>query len=54
MREETELYRKMYTVLFNAVTDALELIGNGENSAAAVKLATAQYESECIYINYGE
>ena len=44
-------YQKMYTTLFNAITDALQLIEK-ENSAEAIALLKrAQQSSEDQYVN---
>lgn len=42
-------YQKMYTVLFNAITDALDLLE--ENSQAAACLKLAQQKTEDLYIS---
>ena len=47
------MYQKMYTTLFNAITDALELMEDHEFEAAHLKLTTAQQESEELYICEG-
>ena len=44
---EKELYWKMYSKLFNAITDVLPLI---ENTKASETLKQAQIESEKMYI----
>ena len=44
-------YRKMYYILFNAITDAVELLDT--TSHAAYKLRTAQMQCENIYIEDG-
>ena len=43
-------YKKMYTTLFNAVTDALRLMEDEEFVDAAVILATAQLQTEEMYM----
>ncbi len=43
-------YRKMYTLLFNAVTDALESLHRGETIDAEYTLKTAQAACERLYI----
>ena len=43
-------YKKMYTTLFNAVTDALGLMEDEKFVDAAVVLATAQLQTEEMYI----
>ena len=45
-------YKKMYLHLFNAVTDALELLP--EENRAAQLLRTAQMVCEELYIQQGE
>ena len=42
---------KYYTTLFNAVTDAIELISRSEVSEAMACLVTAQQKAEEIYIS---
>ena len=46
-----ELYRKMYLHLFNAVTDAVRLLGAGQTQAAALLLEKAQQDCEELYIS---
>jgi len=46
------IYKQMYLLLFNAVTDALEAME--ENSAAAVRLRQAQQRCEELFIQQGE
>lgn len=43
------MYKKMYLTLFNAITDALELMKKG-NSAGPAALLRPQRSSEDIYI----
>ena len=45
------MYKKMYTTLFNAVTDALELLEDRQFEAAHLKLIAAQRETEELYIS---
>ena len=45
------MYKKMYTTLFNAVTDALELLEDHQFEAAHLKLMAAQRETEEICIS---
>ena len=45
------MYQKMYTTLFNAVTDALEMMEDHEFEAAHLKLIAAQRETEEQYIS---
>ena len=42
---------KYYTTLFNAVTDAIELISHSEVSEAMACLVAAQQKAEEIYIS---
>lgn len=41
-------YQKMYTLLFNAITDALQDLSAG---AAMVQLAAAQQQAEELYLS---
>ena len=43
-------YQKMYTTLFNAITDALEEIQKQNIGLAQDRLITAQQQTEEIYI----
>ena len=43
-------YRRLYTMLFNSITDALECIENGDAEAAKAVLIKAQQNAEDIYI----
>ena len=43
-------YQKMYLLLFNAVTDALELLERGEVTLSAETLRSAQCSCEEIYM----
>lgn len=45
-----EVYQKMYTMLFNAVTDALEKIEAQNYGDAKDLLIAAQQQAEDIYI----
>lgn len=47
-------YQKMYTTLFNAVTDALRLMEKGNSAGAADLLRRAQQSTEEQYISAGE
>ena len=47
-------YQKMYTTLFNAITDALRLLEKGNSAEAAALLKRAQQSTEELYINAGE
>ena len=44
-------YQKMYTTLFNAITDALCLIDDGNLVAAKALLKRAQQATEELYIS---
>ena len=44
-------YKKMYFHLFNAITDALRDMENGDPSAAGRRLILAQQETEEMYIS---
>ena len=44
-------YKKMYFHLFNAITDALNDMTNGDPSAAKQQLIRAQQETEEMYIS---
>lgn len=44
-------YEKMYFMLFNAITDALQLLEKKDITGASVKLYTAQYLAEEAYIS---
>lgn len=48
------VYRKMYTQLFNAVTDALEHMGRAEFYNAVAVLKKAQCETEETFILWEE
>lgn len=54
MNTELEIYKQMYLLLFNAVTDALELIETEMYDAAADGLRKAQRLTEELYISAGE
>ena len=43
-------YSKMYSILFNAVTDAIEAIKAGDTAAAQELLTKAQQTTEEMYI----
>jgi len=43
-------YQKMYTLLFNAITDALQSLADGAVEQAAVRLAVAQ-QAEALYLS---
>ncbi|MDO4379399.1 MAG: hypothetical protein Q4D20_00840 [Clostridia bacterium] len=43
-------YKKMYLLLFNSVTDALESLNKGNNENAKEILKSAQKKTEEMYI----
>ena len=47
-------YQKMYTMLFNTITDALQLIEKGNSAGAIALLKQAQQSTEDQYINAAE
>ena len=47
-------YQKMYATLFNAVTDALELLEKGNSAGAIALLKQAQQSAEDQYISAEE
>lgn len=47
-------YRKMYAVLFNAVTDALNMMEDRDYGAAQRRLMSAQREAEELYLDSGD
>ena len=47
-------YPKMYSTLFNAITDAIEAIRRGDTAAAMEILIRAQQTTEELYILAGE
>lgn len=48
------MYQKMYTLLFNAVSDALEALETGEVRRSEELLVQAQQACEEIYLASGE
>lgn len=48
------MYQKMYTTMFHAATDALEMIQAGKYAAARDTLIAAQQKAEDIYITWEE
>ena len=55
IRPNSEIpYQKMYTALFNAITDALRLIEKGNSAGAVALLKRAQQSTEEQYINAAE
>lgn len=47
-------YKRMYLLLFNAGTDALRLLRQGQSGAAAEMLMAAQRKAEELYMQEGE
>lgn len=47
-------YQKMYTTLFNAITDALRMLEKGNSAGAVALLKQAQQSTEEQYIEAGE
>ena len=45
------MYQKMYTTLFNAITDALRDLAANDPDAAASRLVLAQQQTEEIFIS---
>ena len=45
-----ELYKRMYTLLFNAVTDALSHMEKANYGLAAEELRKAQISAEALYV----
>lgn len=43
-------YRRMYTTLFNGITDALDCLQGGETASAAEILKRAQIHAEELYL----
>lgn len=44
-------YQKMYTTLFNAITDALNLLDEGDLTGAKALLKQAQCTTEELYMS---
>ena len=44
-------YQKMYTLLFNAITDALQDLSAGAVQQVMVQLAAAQQQAEELYLS---
>lgn len=51
---KTVEYRKLYTSLFNTVTDAIELLQRDYPDTARMMLIKAQQQAEEFYISAGE
>lgn len=46
------MYEKMYTVLFNAVTEAVRFLSEGDMATAKWQLEEAQRETESIFMEW--
>ena len=44
-------YKELYSILFNAITDAIEQLGNENYGTAKELLIAAQQKTEDLYIN---
>jgi hypothetical protein len=44
-------YQKIYTLLSNAITDALQSLADGAVEQATVRLAAAQQQAEALYLS---
>lgn len=44
------MYKKLYTELFNAVTDSIEALKQGKISEAEALLIAAQQKCEALYL----
>lgn len=47
-------YQKAYLILFNAITDALERLAEGQTETARDLLAAAQQRTEEVFMDSGE
>lgn len=47
-------YQKLYSILFNAITDTLEDLGKQNYGMAAERLMHAQLTTEALYIESGQ
>lgn len=47
-------YKKLYHIMFNAATDAIEYIDEKEYDMARLRLVLAQMKAEQDYINLAE
>ncbi len=47
-------YQKLYTLLFNKITDALEQLNAGNMDGAAIILIEAQRTAEELYVSGGK
>lgn len=48
------MYQKMYYLLFNAITNAIEEIRNRNYGNAETALVKAQQAAEELYLSYGD
>ena len=48
------MYKKMYNILFNAITESLNFLSEGDTAAAAWRLEEAQRETENILMEWDE
>ncbi len=48
------LWKRMYLMLFNRVTDALEALHQGDWEKAAAILIRAQQDCEALYLDGGD
>lgn len=46
------MYQKMYTTLFNAITEALQFLSEGDKTTAKWLLEEAQRETENIFMEW--
>lgn len=46
------MYQKMYTTLFNAVTEALRFLSEGDQTSAKWLLEEAQRETENLFMDW--
>ena len=51
MKNDSEMYKEMYLMLFNVITDVIEICTDKKTVAILKK---AQIDTEDIYINYYE
>ena len=46
------MYQKMYTTLFNAITEALQFLSEGDQTTAKWLLEEAQRETENLFMDW--
>ena len=51
-REKVFMYEKMYTALFNAVTESLRYLNEGDTATTKWLLEEAQREAENIFMEW--